>query len=467
MLTGMPEKSLSEIPRPLREQYEKGHAAFKIQNFDYAIAIFSQVLQKEPAFFDCRQALRATQFKKTGASSSWLKKAFSKTGSSPFLAKGQVLLRTNPAEALNQAEQILNSDYHNSSAHQLLADAAMLLDLPKTAILSLEILFKNSPKDKGVVLDLGRAYSAANEIDKAEAIYTELYNANPGDQEILKELKNLSARKTMKDGGYEGLEKGQGSYRDILKNKDQAVSLEQENRQVKSEDVAGRLIEEKEARLAQEPNNMNLLRQIAELYVEKKQFDRALECFAKVQQAGAGDATLERVISETQQKKFATALAQLDPQAPDYVEISEQIKAGRDAFILSEAKQRVDRYPNDLQLRFELGQLYLSLGKISEAIQELQKAQNNPQRRIQVMGLLGQCFARRGMNDLAARKLQDAIKEKLTFDEEKKELVYALGSVLEKMGKAGEAIEQFKQIYEIDIGYRDVAKKVDDFYAGS
>jgi hypothetical protein len=46
-------------------------------------------------------------------------------------------------------------------------------------------------------------------------------------------------------------------------------------------------------------------------------------------------------------------------------------------------------------------------------------------------------------------------------------LVYALGSVLEKMGKAGEAIEQFKQIYEIDIGYRDVAKKVDDFYAGS
>jgi hypothetical protein len=33
------------------------------------------------------------------------------------------------------------------------------------------------------------------------------------------------------------------------------------------------------------------------------------------------------------------------------------------------------------------------------------------------------------------------------------------------MGKSEEAIEQFKQIYEIDIGYRDVAVKVDAYYA--
>ena len=82
------------------------------------------------------------------------------------------------------------------------------------------------------------------------------------------------------------------------------------------------------------------------------------------------------------------------------------------------------------------------------------------------MGYLGQCFARRGMNDLAARSLQNAIKEKLNFDEEKKELIYALGCVLEKAGKKEEAIEQFKLIYETDIGYKDVAAKVDAFYAG-
>ena len=39
-------------------------------------------------------------------------------------------------------------------------------------------------------------------------------------------------------------------------------------------------------------------------------------------------------------------------------------------------------------------------------------------------------------------------------------------AVLEAMNKKEEAIEQFKQIYETDIGYRDVAAKVDAYYAG-
>src|SRR3989454_5439354 len=142
-----------------------------------------------------------------------------------------------------------------------------------------------------------------------------------------------------------------------------------------------------------------------------------------------------------------------------------RIRAERKAYELEECRRRAEKYPNDLQIRFDLGELYFKAGKISEAISEFQKAQNNPHRRIQAMGYLGQCFARRGMNDLAARSLQNAIKEKLVLDDEKKDLIYQLGCVLEKMGKADEAIEQFKQIYEIDIGYRDVAAKVDAYYA--
>ena len=52
------------------------------------------------------------------------------------------------------------------------------------------------------------------------------------------------------------------------------------------------------------------------------------------------------------------------------------------------------------------------------------------------------------------------------FGDEKKDLVYQLGCVLEKMAKPEEAIEQFKQIYELDIAFKDVAAKVDAYYAG-
>jgi len=82
------------------------------------------------------------------------------------------------------------------------------------------------------------------------------------------------------------------------------------------------------------------------------------------------------------------------------------------------------------------------------------------------MNFLAQCYAKRRMFDLAARALQTAIKEKPVFDDEKKELIYNLGLVLESMGKKDESIEQFKLIYEIDAAYKDVAARVEKFYSG-
>jgi tetratricopeptide (TPR) repeat protein len=133
---------------------------------------------------------------------------------------------------------------------------------------------------------------------------------------------------------------------------------------------------------------------------------------------------------------------------------------------LAECQKRAERYPTDLQIRFELGQLYFQMGKITEAMKEFQRAQGNPHRRIQAMSYLGQCFGRRGIHDLAASTFQDAIKEKVVFDEEKKELVYLLGCVYEKMEKKDEAIAQFKQIYAVDVDYKDVSAKMDAFYGG-
>ena len=172
------------------------------------------------------------------------------------------------------------------------------------------------------------------------------------------------------------------------------------------------------------------------------------------------------MITDIQLKKFDYDLSQLDSGAPDYQEQANRITEERQGYQLEDCKGRVEKYPTDLAIRFELGELYFKAGKISEAIQEFQKAQGNPNKRIPAMAFLGQCFARRGMNDLAARTLQNAIKEKPGLDDEKKELIYQLGCVLEKMGKREEAMDQFKQIYEIDISYKDVAAKVEGFYGG-
>lgn len=463
----MAEKTISALPPDLRRLYTRGDDAFRRDNFDYAIDLFNQVLAREPALYECRKSLRTAQLKKAGSGGGgFFKKMLSGAGSSPLLAKAQLALRSHPAEAMTVAEQILNGDPNNAGAHRIIVEAARQLELPQTAVLSLEILFHNSPKDKHLAIQLGNALAGIGEPRRGEQVLAELYRQFPTDNDLAQALKDLSARKTMDEGGYDALADGQGSYRDILKDKEQAASLEQENRQVKSEDATANLIREYEKRLANEPRNLKLLRDLAELYTQKKEFERALQYYGQIKTSDLGnDAGLDKAIADTKLRQIDHEISQLDTAVPEQADRATVLQAERKAFQLAEAQKRVERFPNDLQFRFELGQLYLQLGKVSEAIQELQKAQSNPHRRIASMNLLAQCFIKRRMFDLAARRLEEALKEKPVFDDEKKELIYNLGSVLEQMGKKAEAIEQFKLIYETDIGYRDVAAKVESYYS--
>lgn len=465
----MPEKTVTDMPLDLRRIFIKGNEALQRDNFDYAIELFHQVLEKEPGFFECRKALRTAQSKKSGGGSTgFFRKMMSNAGSSPQIAKAKMSLQKNPAEALAIAEQILNGDPNNSFAHKIAAEAAQALEMPRTAALSLEVLSRNSPHDKALAIEFGVALADAGEIARAEKVLIEFARTMPNDPEVAQALKNLSARNTMDEGGYDALAGGTGSYRDILKDKDQAVSLEQEKRVQKTEDMAERLIGEYEAKLKTEPNNLKTLRNLAELYTQKKQFDRAISYYERIKasEAGAGDSALDRAIAETKVRQFDYQIEQLNPFAADNAEQIAKIKADKLTFQVAECQERVEKFPTDLMIRFEMGQLYFQAGKIGEAIQELQKAQGNPHKRLAAMNLLAQCFAKRKMYDLAAKTLQNAIKEKVGFDDEKKDLIYNLGCVLESMDKKEEAIEQFKLIYEADIGYKDVAAKVDAFYAG-
>jgi tetratricopeptide (TPR) repeat protein len=80
------------------------------------------------------------------------------------------------------------------------------------------------------------------------------------------------------------------------------------------------------------------------------------------------------------------------------------------------------------------------------------------------MNLLGRCYGELGMLDFATKQLEEAAREILSMDAMKKEIVYNLGHIYERMGDAEKAIACMKQIYEVDYGYRDVATRVERSY---
>lgn len=463
----MAEKELSEVAPFCREQFDKGKAAYNRQNYDYAIELLGGVLQLEPAFYEAREMLRATQFKRAKAGKGFFSKVLGRASVSPTLAKAQMMARRKPLEALIAAEQVLNVDPANVAAHKALAEAATAAELPRTALLSLEIAFKQAPADRKLALTLADAYANAGQIGRAEAIYGEAIKANPNDQELQQALKDLAARRTMAEGGYDSIAGGKGSYRDILRDKARAAELEQESRIVNSEEDTRELIERYAAELEQEPANRKLLRSLADACSHLGELEQTLHYLRLLREASGGsDPSIDREIIAVSLKKIDKELAGLDPDDENYGQQRQALRSEREGVEIQSAKELVDRYPSDLQHRFELGKVYFRLGKINEAIGEFQKAQANPHRKIASLGFLGQCFSKRGLHDVAVRTLQKAVDEKQTFDDEKKELIYQLGLALEAMGRPNDAIEQFKQIYEQDIGFKDVAAKVDAFYAG-
>src|SRR5262249_53983406 len=150
------------------------------------------------------------------------------------------------------------------------------------------------------------------------------------------------------------------------------------------------------------------LRNLAELYTEKKQFDRALNYYDQIKatETGAADSTIDRAIAETKVRRFEHEVTKLDPTAADFAEKTAALNAEKMNFQVDECRKRVERFPTDLAIRFEMGVLYFQAGRYAEAIKEFQKAKGNPHKSIASMNYLAQCFAKRKMFDLAAENLQ-------------------------------------------------------------
>ena len=50
------------------------------------------------------------------------------------------------------------------------------------------------------------------------------------------------------------------------------------------------------------------------------------------------------------------------------------------------------------------------------------------------------------------------------MDETKKDVVYQMGLLAEKMGSDDESLGFFKEIYGVDIKYRDISERIEEAY---
>lgn len=457
------EKDLSENARKL---WLKGVSAMEMKNYGYTITLLQSVLKEEPDFLDGRKLLRKAAIGNTKGKKSLF------GGISPSLGglKGGSLIKKDPLGALVAAEKILETDPMGAAGNRMLKEAALAADKPQIAAFALETMVEANPEDTKLLHELARHYYSFGLPKKALDTFNRILQINPNDMDAVKGSKDASAQASMSEGGWDQEEK---SYRDLMKDKEAAEDMEQKSRVVRGRDMLLKELGEYGAKFEEDNNNLNVVKKIADIYEQLEDFENAATWYRYAGELSGGtDSNFARKASSMQVQFLDQRLTELKTwmdenevhkESEEYAGVQKEYdekKAERWSFALEEAKSQVERNPTDLQLRYELGDLYYQCEMYKEAMPELQKARQSPNARIKASNLLGQCMMRLGMLDLAANQFKEAANDLSGMDGTKKELLYNLGIVYEQMGKKEDYIECMKKIYEADMSFRDVENRV-------
>ncbi len=455
----------AELPANIKALWLKAQSAFELKNYSYSVSLCHATLKDFPGFLDARRLARNASASENAGKK---KKKGLFGGSGLSLMKIPSLGKKDPVAAMAALETELVKAPFDGQANDLLFDCALRLNLLDTAAFALETVRSGSPENTKLLHKLAEHYLARDMPDEAADVYNDIVKQDSADIDAVKGAKDATARASMKKQKWEEAQ----SFRDVMKSSDDAAEQEASNRAAMTRDQMMEKLERLSAAYAEDNQNLQLVKEIGSLYEQLEDWPNAYSFFQYAYELSNKDVALENKATYMKDKaaEFQVNELRMTLEAdPDNEELRlqyETLISERTSGQVKEAQERVDRNPTDPQLRYELGLALYNSGDHSEAIPHLQQATRNPHIRTRVLLLLGRTFRAKNMHDLAIKQLSDALADLHAMDGTKKEVLYEKGLIHEDMNDKSAALDSFKQIYEVDYGYRDVAKRVEESYSG-
>ncbi|MEM9079318.1 MAG: tetratricopeptide repeat protein [Verrucomicrobiota bacterium] len=454
-----------ELEPTLAGYWKKAQETIQLDNHKYAVTLLQAILKEVPGFLGGRQALRDCGSKLVGGPKKKAGLFGTSIGSKGVsVAKKYVGQAEKDGNAALQAlEKELEKDPFSPTLNDALHEVAVVLDMPQTAAMALETVRGAFPEEGELLHKLADFYMAQQRPIDAAGVYEDIVKANPADIDAVKGAKDATARASMMQN-----QDSSGTLK--KKDAEETLALEKASRAAMTKEQMEERRDELLGQYAEDQNNLAVVRDLAQVFENLEDWENAHAYYAWGYSISANDVALKTKAdkmkdrSDAQKLKELKAAAEANPEDAGAKEALATYQSELSAAQVEERKKRVEENPTDPQLRFSLGEALYHSGEYKEAIQHLQQATRNPHIRISVLVLLGRTFDKMGMTDMAINRLNDANNELNAMDATKKEVLYELGLILDKTEEKEKALEAFKQIYEVDYGYRDVAERVEAAY---
>ncbi len=444
--------------------FKKGTEAMVKQNWDYAIEMFGQSVKFAPDNLMFRQTLRGVERKKypkgTGAKMAGMRLMGVKASiKKARMTRNWANLDLSAEEGLMLVpwDAELNADVGEAASNQGFIDVA---------VQGLRWSVETDPNNKVTLKALGALLEQKGEFLESLKYWERVFKLDPIDMEARSKITQLNASSVIDKGDFEdeGGDKKEKSIEAIRK------AIGKQTSANAAADGPGQSEEaDLQRAVRKDPDNKHAFIKLADFYRRGGKLEDAGAMYQKALELSGGDPNIREQLEDVEidlMRKSVDIAKSNAAKTPDDKDADAMAKAQATELLKREIenyRSRVERHPNDLKLKFTLGDRFFKLKMYSQAIPLFQASVQDSRMEGPALLLLAKCFIQEKKGILARKQLEKAV-PKLNPQENRDSFLeahYYLGRLCEEAKEPDKASEHYGEVLAVDYEYKDALKRLE------
>ncbi|MDA1050095.1 MAG: tetratricopeptide repeat protein [Planctomycetota bacterium] len=451
-----------KVRRRLQECYEQGTKLMTQEkyDYDYVHSFLLQCVLHDPANTVYLEAFLENLHRKYNNNKRGAMLNFG--GKGPIK---KAVAKENWRQVLKLAAEALKSNPWDVVTLRAAAEACAAFGYHQAELRYLKNALAPNPQDAAVNRHCALSLARMGQFDQAISCWTRVDEAKRGDDEAQRMISELQIAKTI---GVTRQEDTRPSTRRRAQRQAEAESKVAAGAATERREFTLTPRQELERAVANNPTDVESYFELADLHIAEQRLGDAAHVLNKAVAASGGNLKarerledieiLRKLEQITIAEKRATASGEEAAQ-----QLADQLRQDLNRYELEVFNARSERYPNDLEAKFQLGVRLRKAGNYREAIPLLSEAAGLENRQANALLELGECLQRTKQYDKAMECYLRAVTGAATTEDVDlhKLARYRSGVLAAGLRNYDTAEEHLSALLALDPAYKDAAPRLD------